>query len=157
MATFEWKSLEMIVRSAIKPQVDQIPVSHPAICSCTKSCRLQCFVAYPEASLPFRNFPRLPLRKRRHTKHTHSCSVTSRSNQHTLQVFLAVCAFLQATADLVCDTRRMHRHHEAIRSLASKLHSLFNTFINSLPRPSPSHHRLPLAAMTFPDSLNSMC
>lgn len=151
MSNFEWKSLEMIVRSPIKPQVDQIPVSHPAICSCTKSCRLQCFVAYPEASLPFRNFPRLPLRKRRHT---HSCSVTSRSNQHTLQVFLAVCVFLQATAALVCDVHRMHRHNEAIRSLAGKLHSLFNTFINSLP---PSHRRLPLTVMTFPDSLNSMC
>lgn len=127
MATFEWK------------QVEQIPVSHPTICSCTKSCRPQCFVVYPGASLPFQNFPRLPLWKRTHT-HTHTFMFGHQQikPKYMLQVFSAVCVFLQATAALVCDACGMHRHHEAIRSLAGKLHSLFNTLINSLSHPSSS-------------------
>lgn len=128
--------------------MDQIPVSHPAICSCTKSCRLRCFVVYPVVSLPFQNFPHLPLWKRIHTKHTNTFMLGHQQIKpaHMLQVLSAIFVFLRATA-VWCVVHRMHRHHKAIRSLAGKLHSLFNTFINSplsLPPPqaSPRSHDL---------------
>lgn len=112
---------ETVVKDKHKPE------SHPAICSCTKSCLLRCFVAYPAVSLPFQNFQRPPLRKTNTIQYVVShlhintntvktenwnlthwtatyyfCHVTVPTSTHMLLVRSAVCAFLAGAAGVTC-------------------------------------------------------